>query len=129
MLRMFKIGETAEKDGNPKHAIKAYRPLQTSPKDTLAPGALYRCAQLQEQVHDYTPAAESFSFWCKDIPAARTSRTQSKRSSASTVSFGKKLKFRHHLLGIGSRGHIFASVVRTAPYGKYSARSSILTCA
>src|SRR3954463_5318172 len=68
---LFKIGETAEKDGNPKRAIKAYRTLvKRHPKDALAPGALYRYAQLQEQVHDYTPAAESFSLLVQRYPSS-----------------------------------------------------------
>src|SRR2546423_7486584 len=58
---LFQIGQTAEKEGNIKRAIRAYKTLvKRHPKDTLAPGALYRSAQLQEQLHQFTPAAESF---------------------------------------------------------------------
>src|SRR6266699_7327268 len=58
---LFQIGQTAEKEGNPKRAIRAYKSLiKHHPKDSLAPSALYRAAQLQEQLHDYTPAADSF---------------------------------------------------------------------
>src|SRR6266511_2157144 len=57
---LFQIAQTAEKEGNTKRAIKAYRSLvRRHPKDTLAGGALYRSAQLQEQEGDYLRAAES----------------------------------------------------------------------
>src|SRR6516165_12379493 len=58
---LYQIGQTAEKEGNPKRAIGAYKSLvKRHPKDALAPTALYRCAQLEEQVHLYTPAADSY---------------------------------------------------------------------
>src|SRR5438046_10397607 len=51
---LFQIGQTAETQGNIKRAIKAYKSLvKHNPKDTLASGALYRSAQLQQQLHDY----------------------------------------------------------------------------
>src|SRR3989475_12129991 len=57
---LFQIGQTAEKEGNTKRAIKAYKNLvRRHPKDTLAGGALYRAAQLQEQVHLYVAAVAS----------------------------------------------------------------------
>src|SRR6516165_7223106 len=58
---LYQIGQTAEKEGNTKRAINAYKTLvKRHPKDALAPTALYRCAQLEEQVHLYTPAADSY---------------------------------------------------------------------
>src|SRR6266853_1953022 len=58
---LFKIGETAEKEGNLKRAIRAYKTLvKRHPRDKLAPTALYHAGQLQEQLHMYTPAADSF---------------------------------------------------------------------
>ncbi|PYJ74336.1 MAG: hypothetical protein DME72_03235, partial [Verrucomicrobia bacterium] len=46
---LFQIGQTAEKEGDIKRAIKADRSLvKRHPKDALAAGALYRAAQLQE---------------------------------------------------------------------------------
>src|SRR5262245_33454163 len=58
---LYQIGQTAEKEGNPKRAIKAYKSLvKRHPKDALASIALFRAAQLQEQIHDFTPAAESY---------------------------------------------------------------------
>ena len=125
---LFKIGEAAEKDGNPKRAIKAYKTLvKRHPKDGLAPGALYRCAQLQEQVHDYTPAAESFSQLVQRYPSSPhfEDAIEAQFRIGEIYLNGKKLK----VLGIPMASSldravtIFASVVRTAPYGKYTARA------
>ena len=42
---LYQIGQTAEKEGNPKRAIRAYKTLvKRHPKDALASAALYRCA-------------------------------------------------------------------------------------
>src|SRR5438874_12652429 len=55
---LFEIGQKAEKDNNPKRAIRAYRTLvRRHPQDALAAGAAFRCAVLMEQVHDYFVAA------------------------------------------------------------------------
>src|SRR5256886_14203895 len=66
---LFQIGQTAEKEGNTKRAIKAYKNLvRRHPKDTLAGGALYRAAQLQEQGHLYVAAGASFSQLVERYP-------------------------------------------------------------
>src|SRR4029450_5084319 len=58
---LVQIAQTAEKEGDIKRAIKAYRSLaKRHPKDGLAPGAIYRLAQLYEEEHEYLKAAESF---------------------------------------------------------------------
>ena len=44
---LFQIGQTAEKDGNPGRAIRAYRTrVRKYPRDALAAGAAFRGAQL-----------------------------------------------------------------------------------
>ena len=49
---LYQIGQTAEKEGNPKRAINAYKTLvKRHPKDALASTALYRAAQLLEETH------------------------------------------------------------------------------
>src|SRR5712691_7821251 len=51
---LFEIAQKAEKDGNPKRAIGAYKRLvQRYSRDALAPGAMFRAAQLMEQIRDY----------------------------------------------------------------------------
>ena len=125
---LYQIGQSAEKAGNIKRAIKAYKSLvKHHPKDTLAPGALYRSAQLQEQLHEYTPAAESFSQLVEKYPGSPhfEEAIEAQFRVGEIYLNGKKLKF----LGIPLASAldravtIFANVVRTAPYGKYTARA------
>ena len=48
---IWQTAQTAEKENNLKRAIKAYKALvKRHPKDALAPNAIFRAAQLQEQV-------------------------------------------------------------------------------
>src|SRR5215467_15637635 len=58
---LYQTGQTAEKEGNPKRAIRAYKTLvKRHPKDALASTALYRAAQLLEETHQYTTAADAY---------------------------------------------------------------------
>src|SRR5438552_773252 len=126
--QMYQIGQTAEKEGNIKRAIKAYKTLvKHHPKDTLASAALYRSAQLQEQLHEYTPAADSFSQLVEKYPGSPhfDEAIELRFRIGEIYLNGKKLKF----LGIPLASAldravtVFANVVRTAPYGKYTARA------
>jgi outer membrane protein assembly factor BamD len=125
---LFHIGQTAEKEGDIKRAIKAYRSLvRRHPKDALAPGSAFRTAELQEQNHEYLNAASSYRWVVERYP------TSPRFNEAIEAQFrigeiylaGKKLK----LLGIplatsmDRAVDIFAAVIRTAPYGKYTARA------
>ena len=125
---LFQIAQAAEKEGNIKRAIKANRSLvKRYPKDALAPGALYRAAQLQEQEGEYIRAAESFRDLVEKYPASPhfEEAIEAQFRIGEMYLGGKKIK----LLGIpfGSSMDnavtIFAAVVRTAPYGKYTARA------
>src|ERR1043166_6777296 len=125
---LFQIGQAAEKKGNTKRAINAYKALvKRYPKDMLAAGALFRAAQLQEQVRLYTPAAESFAQLVEKYPSSPhfEEAIEAQFRIGEIYLNGKKLK----LLGIPVASAldravtIFANVVRTAPYGKYTARA------
>src|SRR5881394_77063 len=125
---LFQIGQTAEKEGNTKRAIKAYKSLvKRHPRDTLAAGALFRAAELQEQSHDYLRAAESFRQLVEKYPGSPhfDEAIEGQFRIGEVYLAGKKLR----LLGIPVASSleravaIFASVVRTAPYGKYTARA------
>src|SRR6184192_1393224 len=126
--QVYQIGQTAEKEGNIKRAIKAYKSLvKHHPKDALAPSALFRSAQLQEQVHNYTPAAEAFLQLVERYPSSPNFEPaiEAQFRIGEIYLNGKKLR----VLGIPIASSldraitIFASVVRTAPYGKYTARA------
>jgi len=125
---LFQIGQTAEKEGNTKRAIKAYKSLvKRHPKDALAAGALFRAAELQEQNHDYFRAAESFRQLVEKYPGSPhfDEAIEGQFRIGEVYLAGKKLR----VLGIPVASSleravaIFASVVRTAPYGKYTARA------
>jgi len=125
---LYQIGQTAEKEGNPKRAIRAYKTLvKRHPKDALAPTALYRCAQLQEQIHEYTPAADSYLHLVERYASSPhfDDAIEGQFRVGEIYLNGKKLK----VLGIPLASAldravtIFANVVRTAPYGRYTARA------
>src|SRR6266700_2158059 len=125
---LFQIGQTAEKEGNTNRAIKAYKSLvKRHPRDTLAAGALFRAAELQEQSHDYLRAAESFRQLVEKYPGSPhfDEAIEGQFRIGEVYLAGKKLR----ILGIPFASSleravaIFASVVRTAPYGKYTARA------
>jgi len=125
---LFHIGQAAEKEGNLKRAIRAYRSLvRRHPKDALAPGAVFRAAELLEQRHDLIAAAQLFRSVVEQYPSSPhfDEAIEGQFRIGEIYLAGKKLK----LLGIpfGSSmdraAEIFAAVVRTAPYGKYTARA------
>jgi outer membrane protein assembly factor BamD len=125
---LFQIAQAAEKEGNIKRAIKAYSSLvKRHPKDALAPGALYRKAQLQEQRHDYIRAAESFRQLMERYPSSPhfDEAIEAQFRIGEMYLTGKKTKILGIPLGssMDNAVEIFAAVVRTAPYGKYTARA------
>src|ERR1043166_8608488 len=125
---LFEIGQKAEKEGNQKRAISAYKSLaRHHSHDALAPGALYRAAELQEQLHLYLPAAETYRMVVEKYPTSPhfNDAIEGQFRIGEIYLAGKKLK----ILGIPMASaldravEIFAAVVRTAPYGKYTARA------
>jgi outer membrane protein assembly factor BamD len=125
---LYQVGQEAEKGGDLKRAIRAYKSLvKRHPKDALAPTALYRAAQLQEQTRKYTPAADSYLQLVENYPSSAhfDEAIEGQFRVGEIYLNGKKLK----VLGIPLASAldravgIFANVVRTAPYGKYTARA------
>src|SRR5881227_2688813 len=58
---LFEIGQTAEKEGNPRRAIRAYKQLvRKYSRDALAAGAAFRGAVLLEQTHQFLEAAGTY---------------------------------------------------------------------
>jgi outer membrane protein assembly factor BamD len=125
---LYQVGQEAEKGGDLKRAIRAYKSLvKRHPKDALAPTALYRAAQLQEQTRKYTLAADSYLQLVENYPSSAhfDEAIEGQFRVGEIYLNGKKLK----VLGIPLASAldravaIFANVVRTAPYGKYTARA------
>jgi outer membrane protein assembly factor BamD len=125
---LFNKAQAAEQAGNFSRAIKAYGALvRRHPKDALAGGAAYRKAQLQEQTHDYLNAAATYRVVVERYPKFEhfDDAIESQFRIGEMYLNGKKVK----LLGLpllNSLDHavdIFAAIVRTAPYGKSTARA------
>jgi outer membrane protein assembly factor BamD len=125
---LFSKAQEAEKNGNIGRAIKTYRALvRRYPKDTLAPGSLYRMAQLQEQSHQYLKAAQSYQVLVEKF--SKSDRFDESMDSMFRIGemylAGRKVK----ILGIPFKAsmdeaaNIFAAIIRSAPYGKYAARA------
>src|SRR5438046_5799205 len=101
--------------------------VKRHPKDALASTALYRAAQLQEQTRQYTPAADSYLQLVERYPSSPhfDDAVEGQFRVGEIYLNGKKLK----VLGIPIASaldravSIFANVVRTAPYGRYTARA------
>ena len=125
---LFEIGQKAEREGNPKRAIRAYRQLvRKYPRDTLAAGAAFRGAVLLEQVRLHLEAANTYRLVVINYPTSPhfNEAIEGQFRIGEMYLAGKKLK----LLGIPFATSmdravgIFAAVIRTAPYGKYTARA------
>ena len=126
--QLFDAGQEAEKKGNIGRAIKAYNHLwRRHPKDTLAPSAVYREAQLLEQEHDYIKAAGTYRVLVERFPSSPhfDEAIEAQFRIGEIYLSGKKIK----LLGIpvatsmDRAVEIFAAIVRTAPFGRYTARA------
>jgi outer membrane protein assembly factor BamD len=126
--QLFHIAQEAEKNGNMKRAINAYRSiLRKYPKDALAPGAGFRRAELLEQTHAYLPAAEAYRLVVEKYPTSPhfNEAIEAQFRIGEMYLNGKKIK----MLGVSVANsfdkavEIFAAVIRTAPYGKYTARA------
>ncbi len=125
---LFDIGKKAEKDNNPKRAIRAYRQLvRKYPKDALAAGSAFRAAELLEKTRQFLEAATAYRVVVVNYPTSPhfNEAIEGQFRIGEIYLAGKKLK----LLGIplatsmDRSVDIFASIIRTAPYGKYTARA------
>jgi outer membrane protein assembly factor BamD len=125
---LFQTGQAAENEGDAKRAIRVYKSLvKRHPKDKVAAEALYRAGRLQEQTRLFFAAADSFGQLVEKYPSSPhfEEAIEAQFRIGEIYLNGKKLKF----LGIPLASAldravtIFANVVRTAPYGKYTARA------
>lgn len=125
---LFDIAQKAEKDNNPKRAIGAYRQLvRKYPHDALAAGSAFRAAVLLEKTNEFLEAATAYRVVVINYPTSThfNEAIEGQFRVGEMYLAGKKLK----LLGIplatsmDRAVDIFASIIRTAPYGKYTARA------
>jgi outer membrane protein assembly factor BamD len=125
---LFHIGQEAEKRGDFHKAIKVYRGIvRKYNKDALAPGAAFRAAELYEQLHSYINAADSYRYVVERFPSSPhfEDAIEGQFRIGEMYLNGKKIKFLGISMGnsIEHAVEIFAAVIRTAPYGKYTARA------
>ncbi len=120
--------EAAAKEGNLKTAVKIYsKILKRYRRDVLAPEASFRIGELQEQRHDYLRSAGAYRYLVENYPQSPhfDEAIEGQFRIGEMFLGGKKRK----ILGVpvsnmlDAAVEIFASVVRTAPYGKYTARA------
>jgi outer membrane protein assembly factor BamD len=125
---LFHIGQVAEQQGNLKRAIKAYKALvRRHPRDALAPGALYRAAELTEKENDLNAAADLYRILVERYPSNPhfDEAIEGQFRIGEAYLAGMKLK----VLGIPLAAsmdravEVFAAIIRTAPFGKYTARA------
>lgn len=126
--QLITVAHEAEQKGNLGRAIKANLALvKKYPKDGLAAPALYHAAQLLEQTGDHIKAAGSYRRLVERYPASPNfaEAIEAQFRIGEMYLGGKKLK----ILGIPMKSSldkavdIFAAIVRTAPYGRYTARA------
>jgi outer membrane protein assembly factor BamD len=125
---LFDIAQTAAKNGYRGRAIKAYRKLvKKYPHSTLAPEASFRSAKLTEESGDTMRAALTYRGLMENYP--NTPHFQEAIEAQFRIGElylnGKKVK----ILGVPlvtsmeNAIEIFAAIVRSAPYGRYTARA------
>jgi outer membrane protein assembly factor BamD len=126
--RLYEIAQQAEKKGDKGHAIKAYALLlRKYPHDALAASVCYRAAQLMEETHDYIHAANTYRILVENFPNSPNfdAAIEAQFRIGEMYLSGKKVK----LMGIPIAAsmdravEIFAAIVRTAPFGRYTARA------
>lgn len=126
---LFQTAQTAENSGNLRRAIKAYRAIvRRHPKDALAAGAAYRYAVLMEKTGDLYRAAAAYRIVVDNYPRSpHFQEAIEAQFRIGEVYLAGKKKVR--LLGIPVRNpieraiEIFGAIVRSAPYGSYTARA------
>lgn len=123
-----RIADAAENAGDTGRTIKALRKLVRSyPRDTLSPEAGFHVAQLEEKSGQLIRAAGDYRFIVETYPQSRhfEEAIEAQFRIGEVYLNGRKKK----LLGIPVGNslkeavEIFAAIVRTAPYGRYTARA------
>lgn len=120
--------EAAFQKGDLKRAVKLYsRITKRYPRDWNAPLASYRIGQIQEQRHDYLHAGGAYRY----VVERYSQSPYFDGAIEGQFRIGELLLTmkKRNLLGLKignmleTAVEIFASIVRSAPYGKYTARA------
>ncbi|MDQ6625945.1 MAG: outer membrane protein assembly factor BamD [Verrucomicrobiota bacterium] len=126
--QLFQIAQDAENRGDLSRAQKAYRAIvRKYRRDALAAGAAYNFAKITERRGDLLKAAGAYRVVVEEYPRSPhfDESIEAQFRIGEIYLAGKRTK----LLGIPFKPsmdnaiEIFAAIVRTAPYGKYTARA------
>jgi outer membrane protein assembly factor BamD len=125
---LFHRAQTAENQGNLKKAIKLYTALvRKHPRDALAAGSIFRTGELQEKIHNSMGAVQSFRLLMERYPSSPhfDEAVEGLFRIGEAYLQGKKVKLLGIPVGVSldRAVEIFAAVIRSAPYGKYTARA------
>lgn len=125
---LFDSAQQAESSGNLGRAAKTYRALvRRYPKDALAPMATFRAAELQERSGDLLKAATMYRYLVEHYPGTPhfDEAIEAQFRIGEKYLDGKKQKLFGLPVkaGITDSIDIFNAIVKTAPYGKYTARA------
>ena len=126
--QLFVKAQEAEERGNLGGAMKAYRTIvKKHSRDTLAAHSCFRLGQLQEKTNKFTLAAQSYA-----VVAERYQKSDYFDESVEGLFRIGEMYLNGHksrIFGIPIKSGlkqavlIFNMIIRTAPYGKYTARA------
>jgi outer membrane protein assembly factor BamD len=126
--QLFNKAEAAERDGEGGRAIKIYKRLvKRYPHSNHAPEATWRAGKLTEARGDLIHAAAIYRGLMESYPQTQhfQEAIESQFRIGEIYLNGKKRKILGVPMGssIDDAVEIFAAIVRSAPYGRYTARA------
>ena len=126
--QLYQQGLEAERTGNNGRALKAFsRLVKKHPRDVHASDSLFRYAKILESQGDLIKAALSYRALMEFYPNTEhfAEAIESQFRIGELYVNGKKVKILGVALGtsMDRAVEIFAAIVRSAPYGRYTARA------
>jgi outer membrane protein assembly factor BamD len=126
--QLFSQAEAAAQRGDLKGAIKIYkRMVKRYPRSNLAPEATFRAAKLTEEKGDLLTAAAIYRGLMETFPQTQhfQEAIEAQFRIGEIYLNGKKKKILGVPVGstMDDAVEMFAAIVRSAPYGRYTARA------
>ncbi|MGH8094380.1 MAG: outer membrane protein assembly factor BamD [Chthoniobacterales bacterium] len=126
--QLFAQAEAAANSGNPRRAIKIYKHLvKKYPRASVSPEATYRAAVLTEQLGDLIKAAAIYRGLMEVYPDSKhfSEAIESQFRIGEILLNRKKKKILGVPMGstLDDSVEIFAAIVRSASYSRYTARA------
>lgn len=126
--QLFAQAETAQNNGERGRAIKIYkRMVKKYPRSNMAPEATFRAGKLTEEQGDFLKAAAIYRGLMENYPQTQhfQEAIESQFRIGELLLNGKKRKILGVPVGstLDEAVEIFAAIVRSAPYGRYTARA------